>query len=313
MNHTPVLLNEVIAALAPAPGMRMIDCTYGAGGYTRAIISHGAEVMAIDQDPNVIAQASPPNGAKLVQGKFADLADIANRENFSPVDGVVFDIGVSSMQLDEAERGFSFLRDGPLDMRMSQSGPSAADIVNSESEEELAHIIFTLGEEPASRKIAKTIVRARAEAPITRTHQLAEIVARAARAKPGTHPATRTFQALRIHVNSELDQLRSGLNASLQVLRPGGTLAVVTFHSLEDRIVKQFMDSESGKESQPSRHMPLQTETSAEQHRLTVKQRKAIAPSPAEREQNPRARSAKLRVATRTPFFESGMLMENAA
>lgn len=304
MNHTPVLLNEVIAALALSPGQRVLDATFGAGGYTRAIAARGADVLAIDQDPTVIARAELPRGAKLVQGRFGDLAQIADANNFVPADGVVFDIGVSSMQLNEAERGFSFMHDGPLDMRMRGAGPSAADIVNTFDEQDLANIIFNFGEEPASRRIARTIIKARAEAPITRTSQLAEIVARAARGKPGIHPATRTFQALRIYVNEELDQLRAGLAAAMQVLNPGGRLVVVTFHSLEDRIVKEFFAEHSGKQTSVSRYLPS-VETARAEPMLTVPQRKATVPAMAECAANPRARSAKMRVAVRTPFFES--------
>ncbi|HRJ12436.1 MAG TPA: 16S rRNA (cytosine(1402)-N(4))-methyltransferase RsmH, partial [Alphaproteobacteria bacterium] len=256
MNHTPVLLNEVIAAIAPAPGMRVVDATFGAGGYTRAITARGAEVLGIDQDPHVIANAEVPNGAQLAHGKFGDLANIAQVKNFTPVDGVVFDIGVSSMQLDQAERGFSFMHDGPLDMRMSQAGQSAADVVNSFREEDIANIIYQYGEEPQSRKIARYITRAREEVRIETTAQLAEIVARAVRGKPGQHPATRTFQALRIYVNDELAQLQAGLEAATSILKPGGKLVVVTFHSLEDRIVKEFFAAASGAQESISRHMP---------------------------------------------------------
>lgn len=309
MKHTPVLLNEVIAALAPSPGMRVIDGTFGAGGYARAIAARGAEVLGIDQDPTVIARADIPAGAQLVQGKFGDLAAIAQAKNFAPVDGVVLDIGVSSMQLDQAERGFSFMHDGPLDMRMSATGMSAADFVNSAKEEELANVIYHYGEEPASRKIARYITRAREEAPIERTSQLAEIVARAVRGKPGQHPATRTFQALRIHINDELGQLEAGLNAAMEVLKPGGKLVVVTFHSLEDRIVKDFFNVQSGKSESVSRYLPAPAQQT--EYKLTIEQRKVITPSAAECLANPRARSAKLRTAVRTPFFEC--MMEIAA
>lgn len=302
--HKPVLLNEVIAALAPAPGMRVIDGTFGAGGYSRAITTRGAEVLGIDQDPNVIAQADIPQGAKLVQGRFGDMAQIAQQNGFAPVDGVVLDIGVSSMQLDQAERGFSFMHDGPLDMRMSQSGISAADFVNSAKEEDIANVIYQYGEEPASRKIARYIVRAREEAPIERTAQLAEIVARAVRGKPGQHPATKTFQALRIHVNDELGELQRGLEAATSILKPGGKLVVVTFHSLEDRIVKEFIAAQSGAQANVSRYLP-QLPQEMPEPKFTQTSRKAITPTAAECLANPRARSAKLRTAVRTPFFES--------
>lgn len=306
--HIPVLLNEVIAALAPAPGQRMIDATFGAGGYTRAMVSRGAQVLGIDQDPNVIARSTVPNGATLVRGKFGDLANIARTNQFTGVDGVVFDIGVSSMQIDEAERGFSFMQDGPLDMRMSGTGTSAADVINMYDETDIANIIFNLGEEPHSRRIARAICKARETGTITSTLQLAEIVVRAAHGKPGQHPATRTFQALRIYVNDELEQLRAGLQGAMEVLAPGGRLAVVTFHSLEDRIVKQFFAEQSGTTPNLSRYLPV---APAEERAplLSLPSRKSIAPTLAESSANPRARSAKMRVAIRTihPFFESAI------
>jgi len=308
MNHKPVLLNEVIAALDPAPGQRVIDATFGAGGYTRAIAVRGAEVLAIDQDPTVIARAEIPPGAKLVHGRFGELALIAEAKNFAPVDGVVFDVGMSSMQIDEAARGFSFLHDGPLDMRMQGAGISAADVVNNFDEHDIADIIFNLGEEPASRRIARAIYKARAESPITTTLQLAEVVARVVHGKPGHHPATRTFQALRIYVNDELEQLRAGLAGAVSVLKPSGCLVVVTFHSLEDRIVKEFFAAHSGKRESISRYLPAapaHAESEENNALLSVPQRKVITPTPAECAANPRARSAKLRAAIRTPFFES--------
>jgi len=304
MNHTPVLLNEVITALAPAAGQHVIDATFGAGGYTRAITACGADVLAIDQDPNVIANAKVPPGAKLTHGRFSELAQIAEEKNFAPVDGVVFDIGVSSMQIDEAQRGFSFMKDGPLDMRMRSEGTSAADVVNMYSETDIANIIFNLGEEPASRRIARAICKAREEGTITSTLQLAEIVARVVHGKPGQNPATRTFQALRIYVNEELDQLRAGLAAAVSILKPGGRLVVVTFHSLEDRIVKEFFTEQSGKSNSISRHLPT-IESGKAEPSLSIEHRKVITPTLAECAANPRARSAKLRAAIRTPFFES--------
>ena len=316
MNHTPVLLNEVITALAPETGQHVIDATYGAGGYTRAIVARGAEVLAIDQDPMVIARAQPLMGAMLTQGRFSELAELAQAVHFAPVDGVVFDIGVSSMQLDQADRGFSFMHDGPLDMRMRGEGTSAAEVVNTYSEENIANIIFTLGEEPASRRIARAICKARDVSTIVRTTQLADIVARVAHSKPGVHPATRTFQALRIYVNDELEQLRAGLSAAMTVLKPGGRMVVVTFHSLEDRIVKEFFAEHSGKQTAVSRYVPT-IDTDAPEPLLQVNQRKVITATLAECAANPRARSAKLRTAIRTnspfrPFFESSM-MEIAA
>jgi 16S rRNA (cytosine1402-N4)-methyltransferase len=235
-------------------------------------------------------------------------------KNFAPVDGVVFDIGVSSMQIDEAARGFSFMQDGPLDMRMRSEGPSAADLVNTLPEADLANLIFNLGEEPASRRIARAIVKARAESTITSTLQLAEIIARVVHGKPGQNPATRTFQALRICVNEELDQLRAGLAAAVSVLKPGGKLVVVTFHSLEDRIVKEFFAEQSGKSGSISRYMPT-LDNEQPEPTLTIQQRKVLTPSLTEIAANPRARSAKLRTAIRTPFFdlESDAQMEIAA
>jgi len=321
MNHTPVLLNEVITALAPAAGQHMIDATFGAGGYTRAITARGADVLAIDQDPNVIANAIVPPGAKLAHGRFSELAQIARGETpafagagFAPVDGVVFDIGVSSMQIDEAQRGFSFMKDGPLDMRMRSEGTSAADVVNMYSETDIADIIFNLGEEPASRRIARAICKARETETITSTLQLAEIIARVIHGKPGQNPATRTFQALRIYVNEELDQLRAGLSAAVSVLKPGGRLVVVTFHSLEDRIVKEFFAEQSGKSHSISRYLPT-IESGKAEPSLSIEHRKVITPTLAECSANPRARSAKLRAAIRTPFFdhESNTYMEIAA
>jgi len=304
MKHTPVLLNEVITALAPQAGDHVIDATFGAGGYTRAITARGADVLAIDQDPTVIARATVPPGAKLMHGRFGDIAQIADSANFGPVDGVVFDIGVSSMQIDEAQRGFSFMQDGPLDMRMRGEGTSAADVVNMFTEQQIADIIFQYGEEPASRRIARAICKAREEGTIVSTLQLAEIVARAAHGKPGIHPATRTFQALRIYVNEELEQLRAGLAAAISVLKPGGRLVVVTFHSLEDRIVKEFFAEQSGKKDSISRYLPT-LESNETPPTLTIQQRKVITATLAECAANPRARSAKLRTAIRTPFFES--------
>ena len=304
--HTPVLLNEILAALAPEPGARMVDATFGAGGYTRGLTARGAEVLSIDQDPDVIARAEPIPGAKLVQGRFGDMADLARANGFDGVDGVVFDIGVSSMQIDEADRGFSFMQDGPLDMRMRREGTSAADAVNHLDERELANIIFNLGEEPASRRIARAIVRARADSEITSTAQLADIVGKVAHARPGINPATRTFQALRIYVNEELEQLRAGLEGAMQILKPHGRLVVVTFHSLEDRIVKEFFAEHSGKTASVSRHVP-DTGAQPAPPALTLANRKVIVPTAAECLANPRARSAKLRVAIRNlhPFFDS--------
>ncbi|UWR23606.1 16S rRNA (cytosine(1402)-N(4))-methyltransferase RsmH [Sulfitobacter sp. S190] len=297
--HIPVLLRPILAAVAPVEGV-WLDGTFGAGGYTRGLLDAGAaRVIAVDRDPLAFEMAAPwagDYGDRLVmqQGVFSRMDSYAQ-----DLDGVVLDLGVSSMQLDLAERGFSFMRDGPLDMRMSQDGPSAADLVNEASEEELANIIFLYGEERASRRIAKAIGRARAEAPITRTLELAALVEGCLpRAKPGqSHPATRTFQALRIAVNNEYGELFEGLMAAERALKPGGQLAVVTFHSVEDRMVKRFLTARAGTGGNANRFAP---EIEQEPPAFTVEKRKAIGPDAEELAQNPRARSAKLRVARRT-------------
>jgi 16S rRNA (cytosine1402-N4)-methyltransferase len=301
--HVPVLLAEVIAALAPKPGETVIDGTFGAGGYTRAILDAGAHVIAIDRDPTAIAGgaslvAGSGGRLRLVEDQFSKLDAAARDLGQDMVDGVVLDIGVSSMQLDQAERGFSFRFDGPLDMRMARTGDSAADIVARLDETALANLIYTFGEERLSRPIARAIVKERAEAPITTTKRLADIVAKVVWQKPGDiHPATRTFQALRIAVNDELGELETALEAAERILKPGGRLVVVTFHSLEDRIVKQFMAERSGKAPGGSRHQPA---VRAPEPTFTLITRKAVAASAAESAANPRARSAKLRAAART-------------
>ena len=309
--HIPVMLAEVLAALAVEEGGVFIDATFGAGGYSRGILANPkaqviAQVIAIDRDPSAIeagqgmvAEFAPR--LHLVQGRFSELAEIARNLGFEKVAGVVLDIGVSSMQLDQAERGFSFNKDGPLDMRMAQSGLSARDVVNTCEAEELANIIFILGEEPRSRAIARAIVKARAEAPLQTTLDLVRAVERATgpqRAKDRTHPATRTFQALRIHVNSELDELAAALSAAEDILQEGGRLVVVTFHSLEDRIVKRFFATRAGRVPTGSRHFP---ETQAGPRPSFIQSEKnSIAASDAEAHTNPRARSAKLRFGRRT-------------
>jgi len=301
--HVPVLLAEVLAALAPKPGETIVDGTFGAGGYTRAILDAGAEVIAIDRDPTAIAAGAPLVASSagrlmLAEGEFSGLDDIAQSRGREAVDGVVLDIGVSSMQLDQAERGFSFRFDGPLDMRMAMSGESAADLVARLDETALANLIYTYGEERLSRHIAKAIVRERVEAPIATTKRLADIVAKVVRSKPGDiHPATRTFQALRIAVNDELGELETALEAAERVLKPGGRLVVVTFHSLEDRIVKQFMAERSARTAGGSRHAPA---AEVPDPTFTLIGRKVVAASDAEAAVNPRARSAKLRAAERT-------------
>lgn len=297
--HVPVLLRPLIAAVAPVRGL-WIDGTLGAGGYARALLEAGADrVVGIDRDPLALEMARGWAGAwgerlTLVQATFAQMDRHA-----SAADGVVLDLGVSSMQLDRAERGFSFRNDGPLDMRMSQQGPSAADLVNAATEAELADILFLYGEERAARRIARAIVREREPTPIATTARLAEIVSACLpRPKPGqAHPATRSFQALRIAVNDEFAELVAGLEAAARVLRPGGRLAVVSFHSIEDRIVKRFLQVTSDKGGGGSRHAPAVPEAEPQ---FTLDQRKAIAPDAAELAANPRARSARLRLATRT-------------
>lgn len=298
--HVPVLLDPILSACAPISGT-WLDGTFGAGGYTRGLLDAGADrVVGVDQDPMVFDMAAAWAGTYgdrlvMVAGNFATLDDYWD----APLDGVVLDLGVSSMQLDQAERGFSFLRDGPLDMRMAQSGVSAADLVAEADEATLADILFHLGEERAARRIAKAIVKARADAPITRTGQLADIVAGCLpRARPGqSHPATRSFQALRIAVNDELGALVAGLEAAERALASGGWLAVVTFHSIEDRIVKRFLQAAASSGGGGNRYAP---ETHLQAARFELKPRKAIAPSEAEITTNPRARSARLRVARRT-------------
>jgi 16S rRNA (cytosine1402-N4)-methyltransferase len=295
--HVPVLLDEVLDALQPLDGARIVDGTFGAGGYSRALLNAGATVVAIDRDPSVAPLADALKAEftsrfSFVPGAFSALDELAA----APVDGVVLDIGVSSMQLDEADRGFSFLRDGPLDMRMSAEGESAADLVNGLDESDLANLLYAYGEERKSRRIAHTIVAARATTPIATTAELARLIEKAIGRKPGdAHPATRSFQALRIAVNNELDELVEGLFAAERVLHEGGRLAVVTFHSLEDRIVKRFFDPEKGAPTR-SRHLP-RVESEARRWSEVRKPRKA---SERETAHNPRARSATLRSALRS-------------
>ncbi|AML53269.1 16S rRNA (cytosine(1402)-N(4))-methyltransferase RsmH [Falsihalocynthiibacter arcticus] len=297
--HTPVLLRPLLKAVAPVSGA-WLDGTFGAGGYTRGLLEAGADVVyGVDRDPAVFEMAkdwAEPYGdrLKLVEGTFGQMDDYA-----SGLDGVVLDLGVSSMQLDQAERGFSFMRDGPLDMRMSQSGVSAADLVNGCSEAELADILFQYGEERASWRIAKAIVAAREVEPFTTTLALASLIEKVlGRGKPGqSHPATRSFQAIRIAVNDEFGQLIEGLEAAERALRPGGKLAVVTFHSLEDRIAKKFLQARSGGGGNANRYAPADVEI---QPAFKLTPRKAIGPDTEELLENPRSRSAILRVATRT-------------
>jgi 16S rRNA (cytosine1402-N4)-methyltransferase len=301
------MLAEVLDALSLRDGGLYVDGTFGAGGYTRAILD-GADtrVIAIDRDPAAVAAGQAlvrryVGRLTLLEGRFSDMEALIGKAGAAAADGVVLDIGVSSMQLDEAERGFSFLRDGPLDMRMSGSGPSAADAVNSLPQETLANIIYIFGEEPKSRAIARAIVAARAEAPITTTLGLVRAIERATgrpRPQDRIHPATRTFQALRIHVNGELDELVEALHAAERILRPGGRLVVVTFHSLEDRIVKRFLAARSGRLPSGSRHLPGAAKGPEPSFALPFKGH--VAASAEEARRNPRARSAKLRAGIRT-------------
>ncbi|MFP3383683.1 16S rRNA (cytosine(1402)-N(4))-methyltransferase RsmH [Tritonibacter sp. SIMBA_163] len=297
--HIPVLLKPLLAAVAPVRG-RWLDGTFGAGGYTKGLLAAGADqVIGVDRDPLAFEMAQPwaaDYGDKLVlqQGVFSRMDDYAQ-----DLDGVVLDLGVSSMQLDLAERGFSFMKDGPLDMRMSQDGPSAADLVAELTEVQLADIIYNFGEERASRRIAKAIVRERAIEPITTTLRLTEIIESCLpRPKPGqSHPATRSFQALRIAVNGEYEELMGGLLAAERALKPGGLLAVVTFHSVEDRMVKRFFQHRANKTGNANRYAPALEELPSQFELVT---RKAVGPDGEELAQNPRSRSALLRVGRRT-------------
>jgi 16S rRNA (cytosine1402-N4)-methyltransferase len=301
--HIPVLLDEVIAALAPAPGSLIVDATFGAGGYTRRLLDAGATVHAFDRDPDAIAAGSrwaetaeQPPRLFLHPRRFSEMVAALAEAGVSRVDGVVMDIGVSSMQLDQAARGFAFASDGPLDMRMSQDGPSAADFVNEAAEADIADVLFRYGEERQSRRVARAIVAAR---PLETTGALAHVVRKALGYRQGApkDPATRSFQAIRIHVNAELDELESALGAAEQLLGASGRLAVVSFHSLEDRIVKQFLREASGAVAAASRHMPI---VAAQHAPVFAHLSKSIRASEAEVARNPRARSATLRSAIRT-------------
>ncbi|MFB9269072.1 16S rRNA (cytosine(1402)-N(4))-methyltransferase RsmH [Bradyrhizobium erythrophlei] len=301
--HISVLGREAVDYLAPRAGGIYVDATFGAGGYSRAILDvAGTRVIGIDRDRTAVLGGfdlvDRSNGRlTLVEDRFSELGEVCAAQGIDAVDGVVMDVGVSSMQLDQAERGFSFRLDGPLDMRMAQHGPTAADVIAKASESELANIIYIFGEERHSRGVARAIVAARKNAPITTTQGLAEIVAKVVRAKPNEiHPATRTFQALRIFVNEELDELHLALTSAERVLKPGGRLVVVSFHSLEDRIVKNFL-AERGKVSGGSRHLPEVAQSAPSFQILT---KRPVTPGEAEIAANPRARSAKLRAAERT-------------
>jgi 16S rRNA (cytosine1402-N4)-methyltransferase len=301
--HVPVLAREVVDALRPRDGGRYVDGTFGAGGYSSAVLDRAqCQVIALDRDPDaiaagqVLAERYAPR-LRLIEGRFGDMAELLSAEGVDEVDGVALDLGVSSMQFDQADRGFSFRASGPLDMRMERSGPSAADLVNEADEAELADIIWRYGEERKSRRVARAIVEARRQKPIETTGELAEIVRRAVgpQGRDEGDPATRTFQALRIAVNDELGELERGLVAAEQVLAPGGRLAVVSFHSLEDRAVKQFVRARAGRVPAPSRHAPPRAQDRAAT--LSDLTRKPVLPSAGEIAENPRARSARLRVA----------------
>jgi 16S rRNA (cytosine1402-N4)-methyltransferase len=301
--HTPVLLDAILERVAPIRGV-WLDGTLGAGGYTRALLDAGAgTVIAIDRDPSAIKAAESwseryRGKLRLYLGRYSDLASIARSVGFQRLDGVVLDIGVSSMQIDAADRGFSFQKDGPLDMRMDQSGPTAADLVNSLPEATLIEIIAQYGEERAARRIAHAIVLQRQREPLRTTLDLAKVVEhQLPRPKPGQpHAATRTFQAIRLAVNDELGELVKGLTSAEEALGPGGWLAVVTFHSLEDRIVKRFFQQRSEGQSRESRHLPERPRGGVT---FDVPSRRAIVPSAVEIDRNPRARSAKLRIGRR--------------
>ena len=301
--HIPVLGRQAVEMLSPRDGGVYVDATFGAGGYSGAILGiAGTRVIGIDRDRTAIAggfELVDRSGGRLtlVEDRFSNLAEVCAAQGVRSVDGVVMDVGVSSMQLDQPERGFSFRQGGPLDMRMGHDGPTAADVIAVASEADLAKIIYIFGEERYSRAVAKAIVAARAEAPITTTRALAEIVSKVVWARPGEiHPATRTFQALRIFVNQELDELHLALSAAEQVLKPGGRLVVVSFHSLEDRIVKNFF-SERGKTGGGSRHLPEMNQAVPS---FVILTRRPVTADDAEIAANPRARSAKLRAAERT-------------
>lgn len=305
--HIPVLLTEVLTALAPREGGVYVDGTFGAGGYTRALLAAapGIRVIAIDRDPAAAPRAAAlaaefPGRLIFVAGRFGAMADLVPAAGFSAVDGVTLDVGVSSMQIDEAERGFSFRMDGPLDMRMEQAGPSAADLVNTLEEEDLANLIYRYGEERMSRRVARAISEERSTlGPILTTSRLAAIVRRVVKGpRDGIDPATRTFQALRIAVNDEIGELQRGLAGAEALLKPDGRLAVVSFHSLEDREVKTFLKARAADSVRPSRLLPGEPIPPAPSFRLIT--RKSITAGPDEASRNPRARSAHLRAAART-------------
>jgi 16S rRNA (cytosine1402-N4)-methyltransferase len=304
--HVPVLLDPVLAVLAPRDGEVHVDGTFGGGGYARALLDAAdCMVIGIDRDAEAVARGQAMargygGRLKLVEGRFSEMDSLVAGEGIEAVDGVALDIGVSSYQIDDAARGFSFRIDGPLDMRMGGAGPNAADVVNSLAERELADLIVRLGEERRARQVARAIVAARRTAPITRTGELADIVRSVVRkSADGIDPATRTFQALRLYVNDELGELERGLAAAERILRDGGRLAVVAFHSLEDRIVKTFLAKRSGMAARPSRHLPDLPEAGLAPS-FRIVSRKPMTPDADEIARNPRARSARLRAAVRT-------------
>ncbi|GAC1347922.1 MAG: 16S rRNA (cytosine(1402)-N(4))-methyltransferase RsmH [Acetobacteraceae bacterium] len=308
MNHLPVMLPEVLRHLAPGDGERHLDGTFGGGGYSAALLEAAAcTVWAIDRDPAAIARGAElaarfPGRLELLQGCFGDMVALLARHDVHALDGVVLDIGVSSFQIDDPARGFSFRADGPLDMRMAASGPTAADLVNTLPEAELADVLFQFGEERLSRRIAKAVVAARVVAPIATTLQLAEVIRDVVPPnRAGIDPATRSFQALRIRVNDELGEIERGLAAAAGLLAPGGRLVVVSFHSLEDRLVKRFMLEAAGRTPAPSRHDPGGLRDRAAP-RFALLTRGAERPGEAELHANPRARSARLRALARLPL-----------
>ncbi|HJQ60877.1 MAG TPA: 16S rRNA (cytosine(1402)-N(4))-methyltransferase RsmH [Vineibacter sp.] len=314
-SHVPVLCGEVVRQLAPRDGGTYVDGTFGAGGYSRALLDAAeCRVFGIDRDPEAVRaarsmEAEAAGRLVVIEGRFGDMTELLGARGVTAVAGVALDLGVSSMQIDTPERGFSFRSDGPLDMRMSGVGPSAADIVNTSGESELADILYAYGEERQSRRIARAIVRARADTPITRTGQLADIVRRAlgpAAGRDKIDPATRTFQALRIHVNDEQGELRRGLDAADTLLAPGGRLAVVSFHSLEDRAVKTFLRDRGGEGPRPSRHAPDARRGDGRAPTWRVLTRRPVTAGAAECTANPRARSARLRAGEKLAAMPAG-------
>jgi 16S rRNA (cytosine1402-N4)-methyltransferase len=318
--HIPVLLREVVEALAPRDGGVYVDGTFGAGGYSSAILdAANCVVWAIDRDPDALARGrsmAEKFGGRLhlLAGRFGDMVELLAEHGIRRVDGIALDIGVSSMQIDDRARGFSFLRDGPLDMRMEREGRSAADIVNTMAEKDLAELILKYGEERHARRVAKAIVAARRERPFSRTLHLADVIrAEVPRGNDGIDPATRTFQALRIVVNDELGELERGLRAAEVLLSPGGRLAVVCFHSLEDRLIKDFLRRRGGRVGRPSRHSPEAMTVVTSEPTFVALSRRPIVPGEDEMRRNPRSRSARLRVAERTAASAIGAVVGRRA